>query len=168
MTKCGKGCMPECEYFTTGGCISPFNCQYKIETGYINSATSIPTYIPTYMEKQMSMTAEEIEHCLERFTMGKTTDVMNFDYAGTLAYIQQLKSKNAALRERLEKAVELPSKDRVWYITEDEEGQESYIMSKPVSFLTVEELKYEMGKKYLSTREAAEARLAELKGENNG
>lgn len=104
MAECGKGCMPECEYFTTGGCISPFNCQYKIETGYINSATSIPTY----MEKQMSMTAEEIEHCLERFTMGKTTDVMNFDYAGTLAYIQRLKAENAALRERLDKAVELP------------------------------------------------------------
>lgn len=102
MSKCGKGCMPECEYFTTGGCISPFNCQYKIETGYINSATSIPTY----MEKQMSMTAEEIEHCLERFTMGKTTDVMNFDYAGTLAYIQRLKAENAASRERLEKAVD--------------------------------------------------------------
>ena len=112
MSKCGKGCLPECEYFTTGGCISPFNCQYKIETGYINSATSIPTY----MEKQMSMTAEEIEHCLERFTMGKTTDVMNFDYAGTLAYIQRLKAENAALRERLEKAVELPCKvgDKVY------------------------------------------------------
>lgn len=102
MAECGKGCMPECRYFTTGGCVSPFNCMYKIETGYINSATSIPTY----MEKQMSMTAEEIEHCLERFTMGKTTDVMNFDYAGTLAYIQRLKAENAALKERLEKAVD--------------------------------------------------------------
>ena len=30
MAKCGKGCMPECEYFMTGGCISPFNCMYKI------------------------------------------------------------------------------------------------------------------------------------------
>lgn len=48
MTKCGKGCMPECEYFTTGGCISPFNCPYKIETGYINSVTSIPTYMEQY------------------------------------------------------------------------------------------------------------------------
>lgn len=48
MTKCGKGCMPECEYFTTGGCISPFNCPYKIEAGYINSATSIPTYMEQY------------------------------------------------------------------------------------------------------------------------
>lgn len=56
------------------------------------------------------MTEQEIEHCLERFTMGKTTDVMNFDYAGTLAYIQRLKAENAALRERLEKAVELPVK----------------------------------------------------------
>ena len=40
MSKCGKGCLPECEYFTTGGCISPFNCMYKEESGYINSATS--------------------------------------------------------------------------------------------------------------------------------
>lgn len=48
MAKCGKGCMPECEYFTTGGCMSPFNCLYKIETGYINSATSIPTYMERY------------------------------------------------------------------------------------------------------------------------
>lgn len=48
MAKCGKGCMPECEYFTTGGCISPFNCSYKIETGYINSSTSVPTYMGQY------------------------------------------------------------------------------------------------------------------------
>ena len=54
------------------------------------------------------MNEQEIERCLERFTMGKATDVMNFDYAGTLAYIQRLKAENAALRERLEKAVELP------------------------------------------------------------
>lgn len=49
------------------------------------------------------MTEQKIERCLERFTMGKATDVMNFDYAGTLAYIQRLKAENAALRERLEK-----------------------------------------------------------------
>lgn len=62
------------------------------------------------------MTEQKIERCLERFTMGKATDVMNFDYAGTLAYIQRLKAENASLRERLEKAVELPCKlyDKVW------------------------------------------------------
>lgn len=50
------------------------------------------------------MTEQEIERCLERFTMGKACDVMNFDYAGTLAYLQRLKAENAALRERLDKA----------------------------------------------------------------
>ena len=158
MSKCGKGCMPECEYFTTGGCISPFNCQYKIETGYINSATSIPTY----MEKQMSMTAEEIEHCLERFTMGKTTDVMNFDYAGTLAYIQRLKAENAALRERLDKAVELPRVEcimtREW-LSRELIGAimfEWCVLYKKGSYLMAEPC---------LSKGAAEIRLAELKGE---
>lgn len=171
MSKCGKGCMPECEYFTTGGCISPFNCQYKIETGYINSATSIPTY----MEKQMSMTAEEIERCLERFTMGKTTDVMNFDYAGTLAYIQRLKSENAALRERLSRAVELPCRvgDKLYEIIEGEvQGKrvENYRIDNMGIWVTVQ-LKFgtstillNEARKIFLTREAAEARLKELGG----
>lgn len=42
MAECGKGCMPECRYFTTGGCVSPFNCMYKIERESITTATSIP------------------------------------------------------------------------------------------------------------------------------
>lgn len=109
------------------------------------------------------MTNEEwIELCLKRLSMGKTSDVMNFSYADTLAYIEHLKAENAALRERLEKAVELPSGDRVWFITEDEEGEESYVISKPTGCLTVDEL-YEIGKKYFTTREAAGKR-AELKG----
>ena len=41
MSKCGKGCMPECEYFITGGCVSPFNCPHRIEEISPNSATSI-------------------------------------------------------------------------------------------------------------------------------
>lgn len=80
-----------------------------------------------------------------------------------LKSIEILKAENAALRERLDKAVELPSGDRVWFITEDEEEKESYIISKPTDRLTVDEL-YEIGKKYFTTREVAEARLAELKG----
>ena len=89
---------------------------------------------------------------------------MNHDAATLKIYIDHLEAENAALRSRLEKAVELPSGDRVWFITEDEEGKESYIISKPTDRLTVDEL-YEIGKKYFTTREAAEARLAELKGE---
>ena len=56
------------------------------------------------------MTEQEIERCLERLATCKATDVMNFDYAGTLAYIKRLKAENVVLRERLEKAVELPCK----------------------------------------------------------
>lgn len=48
------------------------------------------------------MTEQEIERCLERLSSCKATDVMNFDYAGTLAYIKRLKSENAALRTELE------------------------------------------------------------------
>lgn len=51
------------------------------------------------------MTEQEIERCLERLSTYKATDVMNFDYAGTLAYIKRLKSENAALRERIDTAV---------------------------------------------------------------
>ena len=55
------------------------------------------------------MTSEEwIELCLKRLSMGKTSDVMNFSYADTLAYIERLKAENAELRKKLEKAVEHP------------------------------------------------------------
>lgn len=47
------------------------------------------------------MTEQEIERCLERFTMGKACDVMNFDYAGTLVYIQRLKQKTSPCKSGL-------------------------------------------------------------------
>ena len=185
MTKCGKGCMPECEYFTTGGCISPFNCPYKIETGYINSATSIPTYMGQYN----GMSDDDIERCLERFATCKVTDVMNFDYAGTLAYLQRLKSENAALRERLEQSVELPCKvgDSVYYIQNekiyygtvvclcfDSKGAKTIGTDLPSlcigeympSSLCIEEK--EINKTLFFTIAEAKSRLAKLKGEQHG
>lgn len=46
--------------------------------------------------------------CLKRLSIGKTSDVVNFSYADALAYIERLKAENAALRKKLEKAVEHP------------------------------------------------------------
>ena len=92
MTKCGKGCMPECEYFTTGGCISPFNCMYKEEIGYINGATS-GSIIYT---GRMNMTNEEMIENLKCVI------------ADISAQCKQLEAENAELKARLEKAVELP------------------------------------------------------------
>lgn len=90
MSKCGKGCMPECEYFTTGGCISPFNCMYKEESGYINSATS-GTVIYT---GGMNMPDE------------KMIENLKCVIADISEQCELLKAENATLHERLDKAVD--------------------------------------------------------------
>ena len=136
------------------------------------------------------MTSEEwIELCLKRLSMGKTSDVMNFSYADTLAYIERLKEENAELRERLSRAVELPCKvgDTIFYVQyfcdykgcdsttqqfccgckemiEREKHKEKYVICEK-SFVLKDLEK--IGKKYFTTREAAEAKLAELKGGNH-
>lgn len=134
------------------------------------------------------MNEQEIERCLERFTMGKATDVMNFDYAGTLAYIQRLKAENADLRGRLENVVELPCEvgSTVYSIseTDEEDNFNPWIdAGRVVSFsidvilwiyvrynsgLTMWYTKDSFDEEVYVTLEEAEARLAELKGEQNG
>ena len=101
------------------------------------------------------MTEQEIERCLERLSTCKTTDVMNFDYAGTLAYIKRLQEENAALRERLEKALELPRIERLF---NGKVGSYKVVYQDKNNRITSEHYSEEK-------REAAEARLAELKGE---
>lgn len=65
MTKCGKSFLPECEYFATNGCVSPFNCPYKVENESITTATSTPCnlYVPeTDKDKEISrLQAENAE-----------------------------------------------------------------------------------------------------------
>ena len=84
MSKCGKSFLPECEYFTTGGCISPFNCMYRIEELSPSSATSVSN---GYVQNLISENAA-------------------------------LKSENAELKARLERAIELPCKvgDKIYHI----------------------------------------------------
>lgn len=133
MSKCGKGCMPECEYFTTGGCISPFNCLYKMETSYINTATSQTE------RGMMIMTDEEMIENLKCVIVDLTEQN------------NELKSENAELKARLEKAVELPRiihpNSHEWHI---QYQYESGIITYDIRYSEVK----------------AEARLAELKGEN--
>lgn len=104
MSKCGKGCMPECKYFTTGGCISPFNCPYKIETGYINSATSTTDSLTGLLMEfdEMGLVRQYCAFDPEKYAIEEREKVRK--------EIERLKSENADLRERLEKAVELPCK----------------------------------------------------------
>ena len=92
---------------------------------------------------------EKIELCLKRLSMGKTSDVMNFSHADTLAYIERLKAENAELRERLEKMVFLIAPR----IVVDHWGGLYEVVHEEVK--TVVEA-YE-------TQREAEARLAELK-----
>ena len=112
------------------------------------------------------MTEQEIGRCLERSATCKVTDVMNFDYAGTLAYLQRLKSENAALRERLDitkMALEyacletLQSNEQ--YLEELKEKVNKYIKQS-------EDVVY--GQKNGATFRFAEVRLAVLKGGKDG
>lgn len=59
------------------------------------------------------MTEQEIERCLKRFATCKVTDVMNFDYAGTLAYIKRLKSENVALRNEADENAALSMENKM-------------------------------------------------------
>lgn len=56
MTKCRKSFMPECEYFVTGGCVSPFNCSYKAEESITTAiSTQCNLYVPeTDKDKEIS------------------------------------------------------------------------------------------------------------------
>lgn len=150
MSKCGKSCMPECEYFTTGGCVSPFNCLYKIEEISPKSAASIGD-----------------------------------------AFVQGLIAENAALRERLENAVEFPFRTgqelymiddfkhaNVWKgICNGIEVKQTRIPQQLIFYVyasfedpetcTLRARKFtnETLNEIYTTRKVAEARLAELKGE---
>lgn len=127
---------------------------------------------------------EQIELCLKRLSTGKTSDVMNFSYADTLAYIERLKAENTALRARLEKAVELPCKigDEVYEIHAKCDGHNcpynggygqwrcSYGRKHNCApFITANKFCYSdmprVGKTIFVSKKDAEARLAELKEE---
>ena len=167
MSKCGKNSFPECEYFTTAGCISPFNCPYKVEDRYSNNVftTGVFGKIKDYFQSlvQKGIIPQE---------------PANYDAATLKIYIDHLESENAALRERLEKAEtkidEYENKieygklvDPVWFISfmndlpcygrvigyQEDSG---FVMECTDCMISAKEI-------YFSEEETL-ARLAELKG----
>ena len=107
---------------------------------------------------------------------------MNYDAATLKIYIDHLESENAALRARLGKAVELPCKvgDKVycihgmsnpemleWQVNEIRITDHNYMLQ--LGRAGTKDYRNEAsqfyGKWWFTTREAAEARLEELKGE---
>ena len=157
MSKCGKGCMPECKYFTTGGCISPFNCMYKEESGYINSATSGKVFYTG----GMNMTNEEMIENLKCVI------------ADIFEQCEQLKAENAELRAKLEKAVELPAKvmiERTLVDGKFKHTQKAQAFNGRIGVVYKDETRWkgllvDICSEKTGDYEAAEARLAELKGE---
>ena len=111
----------------------------------------------------------------------------NIDAAICEQYAKYLESENAALKERLNKAVELPVKigDTVWligYIHVSADAHLQCVDAKITDIMMMKDLvRYAaqegdwcheftndaIGEWVFMTREAAEARLAELKGESN-
>ena len=116
MSKCGKGCMPECGYFTTGGCISPFNCIYKEESGYINSATSGTVIYTGGMnmpdEKMTKKAIDDIivglNNIAAKYGCGKGTEPFTNDEWNTIFLAKGIVRDYTALQKRLDNAVELP------------------------------------------------------------
>lgn len=117
---------------------------------------------------------------------------MNYDAATLKIYIDHLESENAALRERLKKAVELPLEcnSTVWYLNTQKSislnentiyegileryhlapiGGKLYFIvdiriKNDYGITVLPEVEKDYGKTWFTSREAAEARLAELKG----
>lgn len=170
MVKCGKCCMPECEYFTTGGCISPFNCVYKIEEHNQNTVfTSGDTNALSGIEKFFIKTVK---------SGVLPQEPMNYDGAAMKAYISYLESENDALREQISKMIMPPCTlgDTLHVISfyfgdgYDETGKAVHQIGWQITETKVDEKNfYRMcdlvrNKKAFFSREDAEARLAELKG----
>lgn len=164
MTKCGKGCMPECEYFTTGGCVSPFNCSYKAENESITTGTPCNLYVSeTDKDKQIArLTAENERLQTENAKIDEYRCVIDdiseqcreleAENAELRATLSKMETIEKELRARLKKAVELPRiihpNKSEWHI---QYQYESGIIDSDIRFFI----------------EAAEARLKELQGGKN-
>ena len=164
MSKCGKGCMPECEYFTTGGCVSLFNCPYKIEQEDIITTTQFNLYayetdkdaeivrLTAENERLQTENAKIDEYRCVIDDISEQCRELEAENAELKATLSKMETVEKELRERLEKAVELPRiihpNKSEWHI---QYQYESGIIDSDIRF----------------SIESAEARLKELQGGKN-
>ena len=134
----------------------------------------------------MTKIDEEVAKLVSTIEMKTVSGVADETWGKVLQLIEKLQTENAVLRERLEKAVEFPFEvgSTVYTIYETDEEDKfnpSIDTGKIVSFsfdgklwifvrynsgLTMWYTKDTFNKEVYIIREAAEARLVELKGEN--
>ena len=192
MNKCGKSFMPECEYFTTGGCVSPFNCPYKCEQESITTATSTPLNpnviytTETNKDAEIARLTAENERLSKQLTDRKCVYLFDNETAEGCVLspcpnyktVEDILKENAELTARLEKAVEMPCKvgDKVYWIEDDDKIYEYEVQGfnmgttqatlrvviDGIYFCPVVEV-YKDTRLFFD-RAKAEARLAELKG----
>ena len=163
---------------------------YKIYVAHLEAENAA---LRERLEKAVELPCKErmsgIEKWFEKLVEeGKIPQTpMNYDTASYKIYVAHLEAENAALRERLEKAIELPYEvgSTVYSISEtDEEDNfnpwidagrvvsfsidvDLWIYVRYNSGLTMWYTKDSFDKEVCITFEAAEARLAELKGGKN-
>lgn len=178
MTICRKSFMPECEYlpeceyFTTGGCVSPFNCSYKAEE-IITTATSCNPYsLETDKDKEISRLKAEKAELRERPNNVMELPCQIGDTIYTVikncAYCKHYNMGWAECRAPATANFDCESTHRICF-TQD------IVIDECKKHLCVAELKFDLrflnpktGKlepQYFIDREAAEARLKEMQGE---
>ena len=147
MTKCGN--FGACIYNTTAGCISPFNCPYKIEEEIITTATSTPlspigiNTTETNKDAEIARLTAENERLSKQLTDGKCVYLSDNETAEGCVQspcpnyktVEDILKENAELTARLDKAVILPCKvgDTVWFFDSDrilKEGKISMLQCK--------------------------------------
>lgn len=155
MTKCGKSVLPECEYFTTGGCVSPFNCPYKVENESITTATSTPCNLyPLETDKDKEISRLQAENAELRARLEKAVE-LPCKVGDTVYYIQYF--CNYKKCDSITQQICCGCKEMI----ERERRNEKYVIcEKPFELKDLTEI----GKKYFTTRAEAEARIKELQG----
>lgn len=151
MTKCGKSFLPECEYFATNGCVSPFNCSYKAEEN-ITTATSCNLY-PLETDKDKEISRLKAENAELRARLDRAVELPL--KAGSTVYIIHETDEEDKFNPWIDtgRIVTFSFDVKLWIFVRYNSG------------LTMWYSKDTFDKEVCLTLEAAEARLVELKGE---